>query len=824
MSTMMTNERPSLQPLPDLQADIDQACSRIAPTWPLERFIAVNPYWGHLDQRIEQVSAQLGASSGARLLMPRASYREHWRAGHLRRAHIAAAIRAAGSSHTVDDVIAAMQYDEPTADVVPLITDLADAVRLRREPQPWSELCVHQISQHAAAWFDHTQAAWRLSHTAGLYGSWRHALAANRGLPMRRGYAHLQKQVEALPEDARECLALVVARLGLKVEQRRTWLLALLCSVRGWAAWCAYERWQARLIGGDDDQIVQLLAMRAAWEWLLVEDLSLHGGLEAWRDRLDHHRDEVARLGALQASDWLLQHALELAFQTELHDGLRAANPQPEAKAAAVQAVFCIDVRSERFRRALETASVDGVATRGFAGFFGLPVSYAPLGTDAARPQLPGLLAPKCCTTQIDTAGLDVAQLRARRQDRLGWQQRWQRFRTAAASAFTFVESCGLLYAYKLLCRSLPSSKPVERADDAGLSHADLANLRPGWHGDNGGFSPVERIDLAAGVLRAMGLTSGFARLVLLAGHGSSSSNNPHAAGLDCGACGGQTCEVNARLLAVLLSDQTVLRGLAARGIEIPADTHFVAGLHDTTTDELRLLDVDMVPASHGDDLRQLRAWLANAGERTRADRAPSLGLADLQHDAPALATELRRRAADWAQVRPEWGLADNAAFVVAPRSRTRHLNLGGRVFLHDYDWTKDEGFATLTLIMTAPMVVTNWINLQYYASTVDNRRFGSGNKVLHNVVGGNLGVFEGNGGDLRIGLSMQSLHDGEQWRHTPLRLSVYLAAPRDAIDAVLAAHESVRHLVENGWLHLFCIDEQGEVRQRLAAGGWRRA
>lgn len=106
----------------------------------------------------------------------------------------------------------------------------------------------------------------------------------------------------------------------------------------------------------------------------------------------------------------------------------------------------------------------------------------------------------------------------------------------------------------------------------------------------------------------------------------------------------------------------------------------------------------------------------------------------------------------------------------------------------------------------------------------MDNRRFGSGNKVLHNVVGGNLGVFEGNGGDLRIGLSMQSLHDGEQWRHTPLRLSVYLAAPRDAIDAVLAAHESVRHLVENGWLHLFCIDEQGEVRQRLAAGGWRRA
>jgi uncharacterized protein YbcC (UPF0753/DUF2309 family) len=76
---------------------------------------------------------------------------------------------------------------------------------------------------------------------------------------------------------------------------------------------------------------------------------------------------------------------------------------------------------------------------------------------------------------------------------------------------------------------------------------------------------------------------------------------------------------------------------------------------------------------------------------------------------------------------------------------------------------------------MTAPMVVTNWINLQYHASTVDNLRYGSGSKLLHNVVGDNVGVFEGNGGDLRIGLPMQSLHDEPGFRHTPLRLSVYI-------------------------------------------------
>ena len=58
-------------------------------------------------------------------------------------------------------------------------------------------------------------------------------------------------------------------------------------------------------------------------------------------------------------------------------------------------------------------------------------------------------------------------------------------------------------------------------------------------------------------------------------------------------------------------------------------------------------------------------------------------------------------------------------------------------------------------LLLTAPVVVANWINLQYYASTVEPDQYGSGNKLLHNVVGGDLGVFEGNRGDLRIGLGV---------------------------------------------------------------------
>ncbi len=186
----------------------------------------------------------------------------------------------------------------------------------------------------------------------------------------------------------------------------------------------------------------------------------------------------------------------------------------------------------------------------------------------------------------------------------------------------------------------------------------------------------------------------------------------------------------------------------------------------------------------------------------------------------------MRERATNWAETRPEWALADNAAFVAAPRARTRGADLHGRVFLHDYDHRLDTDRGVLTLILTAPVVVAHWINLQYLASTVDPVRHGAGNKLLHNVVGGGIGVFEGNGGDLRIGLPWQSVHDGSRLRHTPRRLSVFIEAPRAAIDAVLEAHEPVRRLVDHGWLHLLAIegDTLPTFHRRRRDGGWEAA
>ena len=158
----------------------------------------------------------------------------------------------------------------------------------------------------------------------------------------------------------------------------------------------------------------------------------------------------------------------------------------------------------------------------------------------------------------------------------------------------------------------------------------------------------------------------------------------------------------------------------------------------------------------------------------------------------------------------------------MAPRERSRHLDLEGRAFLHDYRFEDDADHTILEAIMTGPLVVGHWINFQYYASTVDNARYGCGDKVLHNIVGGHLGVLEGNAGDLRIGLSLQSLNDGERWVHAPLRLAVVIEAPRPAIERVLEKHPKVGELVDNEWLHLFQLDAGERTVVARRNGGWK--
>lgn len=756
------------------------AVRAIPPAFPLDATVAVNPFLGQTGLDLAQTAALLARVGGIAVTPPRSWYAGRIEAGAITPADIAAAVAAAPAispALTPEEVLAAARRPAPAPQALPTVADLA----ARLTGTDWPAIMLDRIGAFLGPLMDQGQALWPAARGRGLYDAWR-AFAMHDLVPEIAGLAGFAAHVAAAPDEAWMAVAQACDRIGIGPEAAACYFHALLHRTGGWGHFARHRLWEAERRGESDDSATDLLALCLVWE----EALAAHAGpalaplwaeaRAAWAAPVVPSREQLI--------DAVLQEAAERAHQRGLAATLAAPAPAPSAARPKLQAAFCIDVRSEVFRRALESLD-PGIRTLGFAGFFGLPLAHRPLAAVEPEAHLPVLLAPGMETApdipEAAETALRVAQ-RARRA--------WGRFRQAAVSSFAFVEAAGPLYAGKLL------------RDALGLGHAEAPGPAPRLPA-----LPLEtRIATAAAVLGAMSLRQGFAPLVLLVGHGANVTNNAHESALHCGACGGQTGEVSARALARLLNDPEVRAGLPARGIELPPDTRFVAALHDTTTDSVTLHDVtEGLPG-----LAEVRAWLAEAGRLARAERAVTLPRAGEGGRA------IPARARDWAETRPEWGLAGCAAFIAAPRARTAGRPLGGRAFLHDYDWRADAGFGTLELILTAPVVVASWISLAYYGAVVAPEAFGGGNKLLHNVIGG-FGVLEGNGGAPRTGLPWQSVHDGARFVHEPLRLSVLVEAPVEAITDILARHEGPRALFDNRWLHLFALDAEGRMAARYA-------
>ncbi|MCE7951683.1 MAG: DUF2309 domain-containing protein [Xanthomonadales bacterium PRO7] len=794
---------------PSFDADIDAACKTIAPSWPLDRQIAVNPYWGFIDQPFAQAAASLGHRVGTPFALDSDEYLRAWRSGEIDESSLMRATAEHEIPATADDAVDALKSPRRRLSGLSLLSDWIDQQSTMAAGPKWRDVITQQVSQYCASYFDDLQADWHRDRRTGLFVGWRNGLRADHAIEPLMHVDEIRSRAGSVPDTADAAMRWSLARLGVPRAEAADFMQLCLWRINGWASWCAGLEWEARLAGKHDAHLRELLAIRVCWEALLHDGgaaAESAGGLwhEAWSQA---RRNNTVTSGAW---DRVWQRAHEIAYQDRLIHLLDTAGAGPDRQALpprpAAQVTFCIDVRSERFRRALEHVD-DEIETLGFAGFFGLPIRFTSIGTRLPRPLLPGLLAPSIEAIESTGSASGDAALVRQRSGNLSARSAWQPFLRTPSGAFSLVETIGLGYAASILRRHFGAETSPLRW--FGLDAKRAGGLRPRLCME-GNDAVARKADLVAGILRAMSLTRRFARLLVFVGHGSQSANNPQAAALDCGACGGQTGEINARILAELINDTSVRKALADRGIEVPDDTVAVGALHNTTTDEVRLFDVERVPESHRRELQHLQRRFEDAGHRTRAERAPSLGL-DANCSRPErLLKRIRRRASDWAQTRPEWGLAGNAALIVAPRSRTRGLALDGRSFLHDYAWAHDRDGKVLELIMTAPMVVAHWINMQYYASTVDPERLGSGNKVLHNVVCGRIGVFEGNTGDLRIGLARQSVHDGSRWMHAPLRLSVFIDAPAGMIERVLEAHSTVRNLVVNQWLYLFRFADRG--------------
>lgn len=757
----------------------DSVWRTIPPLWPLQNFVAVNPFLGLSGMPFEQAARLMDTVAHSGILMSSAYYLEQLRNGDISPRDIRAALSELGSEVEPADPVswleACLRNGDPTHGIL-TVADWLD----QNQGSGWRAFIVDEISKWCSSYFDAGQCSWAMPwKDLPLYQAWKRVAAVDANAEIF-GLAGFRDHVKRLPDSEDAAIEYALRVLRVPPDLTGPFLHRQLMSVFGWSAFSAFHDRQK----SSQDHLRQLLAVRLAYDTAL---LSVD---ETWACQLT----DVKSDSGFSEAKHIAQLAMEHAYRSSLVRKLRAAPVAVgESTRKSLQAVFCIDVRSEVYRRALEAQSTD-IETLGFAGFFGMPVDVS----GSAR--CPVLIAPR-------------HQVHADRKHSSFFERGaaiWKSLSSSASSCFSTVEVGGAWFGLRLLQGMLPY----------GGKQAPAENLH--WH-----IPLSERVDLVAGALRNMSIDVGsLARVVLICGHGSRTENNPYGSSLDCGACGGNKGDINARFAAALLNDPEVRKGLEKRGILLPPDTVFIAGLHVTTTDEVVLYDSERVLSTP--QRIEIERWLEAASRSARIERLRTLAPCNRQELGNRADREVERRSRDWSEVRPEWGLARNAAFIAAPRTRTRHLNLDGRVFLHEYNQDTDLDATILQMILTAPVIVASWINLQYYGSTVNNQIFGSGNKVIHNVVG-TFGIWEGNGGDLRTGLPLQSLHDGDQWVHEPLRLQVFIEAPRKQIDKVLRANPEVRNLVENKWLRLMSMEGaaiyeyEGSATWLLAGAGRER-
>ncbi|NQU36242.1 MAG: DUF2309 family protein, partial [Actinobacteria bacterium] len=852
---------------------VDAASALCAPSWPLRSFVASNPMEQFERFSFNEASGIANQRLGATTYLPLSVFVELYDRGRITDADLTVAFgeRAqgdgvmAGSDPTPTTPIRVAQLIARARHGIDDGTVARERVGGRRVDSLRSEggraTAAELVDEHAALW---AQRAWfrALNESASPWKLW-HQAASNENYDAAVGVAGISALVRELPEDPALALVILLERSGLTQEELFEYVSELLLAGPGWAS---HAHWRSRE-SGDVSAVLELATLRCALDLLIsgaadsdgrrAIDLRLSAGTAAdVQDPSSNAEDERE-----DAQIW--QAAFERGFRDELisavsRNAAGAANTVAADEARSperpdAQVLMCIDVRSERMRRSIESTS-GRYETFGFAGFFGTALRYE-IEPGVHFDQCPVLIKP---THQINAINDPSQNLRVASRAAV----------LAASSApitpLLVAEAGGLLAgAASLIQSTVPgywhqlnhrwkaiadrwgtqSMATVIPVPSSAVPPASDAEVVDGIAIDSlpVGLEIGAKLALASSALRAIGLVENFAPLILVCGHRATTENNAFAAGYDCGACGGNGGQVNARELADALNNPQVRDELVAVGIEIPADTVAVAAAHDTTTDVIDL-DPAFVPGDgHADHVANVKTDLHQARLAASQERAVALpGARAAAGDPQAAAEHVMRRSTDWSQPVPEWGLAGNAAFVIGPRSLTEDLDLGGRVFLHSYNPDLDPTNSTLELLLTAPAVVTQWINSQYYFSTVDPQRFGAGDKTTHNVIG-DIGVVSGAHGDLRIGLPWQAIFPGDpvaaaagssrsgpssdagspaasvlRGVHEPLRLMIVVFADLKDISGVVADHGNLQNMFGNEWASLCAIDPTTGIASRL--------
>lgn len=637
---------------------------------------------------------------------------------------------------------------------------------------------IEEINRQTIKWcqafFDQGQATIKMPNRhLGFYQSWLDLAKFDDQL--HKNSADKIKQISLLPHSSDVAILYCLNELNVVESEQEKFLTLMLTTLPGWASYVKYlGEWKCDNVDVDNSQS-NYLALRLAITLLM------------WRDAknlLSGHDKIIPKI----KPEILAIEKNEKIYQQDLVQKiLNSSNykSEKESKIPDVQLVFCIDVRSEPMRRAIE--SQGNYQTFGFAGFFGIPVQITDSVTKESYASCPVLLKPKhhITTTSSSTNGFERFS---------AIKKFYQSLKYGFTTPFVLAEAIGMWSGIWMTFHSLApktANKIKQKLNDhiRKTSEAILSITA---------LSFEDQLSYAQGALKTMGLTANFAQIVVLCGHGSATENNAYATALDCGACGGRHGGSNAKILAKILNDKKVRQGLIKSGIMIPETSKFIAAEHNTTTDAIDLYDAENL------NLEKLKLDLKAAQKSNSKWRASKMGYNCSEEKS---VSHVKKRSVNWAETRPEWGLARNASFIVAKRDLTKNIDLDGRAFLHSYDWQQDDDGSALNMILSAPMVVAEWINTQYLFSTINNVAYGSGSKITQNIVG-KIGVMQGNASDLMPGLPLQSVFSRDDIAyHQPLRLTTFVHAPTNLIDKAIYKNEILQKLFANSWVHVFCLD-----------------
>ncbi len=617
--------------------------------------------------------------------------------------------------------------------------------------------------------------------------------------------------ISSLPLTAENALLFCLDKLAIPKDRWEDYLRRTLAELPGWAGYIKWRSdWQNKKNGLKNPiTLIDFLAVRLVITCLLSENRT--------NQNLNKNRSHNKTLKSLDLKN------IQAKEDNYLKDLLKNIIPQAkqltkskaERQRPDAQLIFCIDVRSEPLRLRLE--SKGNYETFGFAGFFGLPVCVHSYNNAKASDSCPVLLKPRheVYEQPVESHNKLINQHKKGRYCIELLRAFYQDLKYNFATPFALVETLGFWFGLWMVVRTLAPTLSVK------LKRGCIQKLMPilatepkiKMDANHNGIPFADQVLYAESALRMIGLTENFSKLLILCGHGSATENNPYGSALDCGACGGNHGGPNAKILAAILNDSEIRTPLKIKGITIPEDTLCIAAEHNTTTDEVVIYDYTFTSESHKQSIEQLKLDLAKAGDDNSQSRCSQFGLKDSTVNAK---NQVLKRSSDWAEVRPEWGLARNAAFIVGPRTLTKQLDLQGRCFLHSYDWTQDENSQSLETILTAPMVVAEWINTQYFFSTIDNIAYGSGSKITHNIAG-KIGVMQGNGSDLMHGLPLQSVNSTDDKNyHEPMRLQVVIYAPCAAIESIIEKQPILKTLFFNNWVIFVAIDPADNKPYRL--------